>query len=72
MAKRIYFTNSLYTPWDAQFLSGRHPGLDGEARRQAGGRMEIDPKFSSISANCAVTRSVWKAATLPQTLTATQ
>ena len=36
--KRIYFTNSLYTPVGRAVLSGRHPELDGEARRQTGRR----------------------------------
>jgi methanethiol oxidase len=43
--KRIYFTNSLYTPWDAQFYP---EGINGwmvklDARPEGG--IEIDPKF---------------------------
>ena len=30
--RRIFFTNSLYTPWDRQTLPGRHPGVDRQGR----------------------------------------
>ena len=43
--KRIYFTNSLYDAMDPQFYPGRHPGLDGEARRKAGRRHRVRPKI---------------------------
>ena len=33
--RRIYFTNTLYTPWDEQFYPDGIRGLDGEARRAA-------------------------------------
>ena len=43
--KRIYFTNSLYSPWDAQFypegIKSWMVKLDAEPE----GGMEIDPKF---------------------------
>jgi selenium-binding protein 1 len=43
--KRIYFTNSLYSPWDAQYYP---EGIDGwmvklDAKPEGG--LEIDPKF---------------------------
>jgi methanethiol oxidase len=43
--KRIYFTNSLYTPWDAQFYpEGIRSWMVKLDARPEGG-MEIDPKF---------------------------
>ena len=33
--RRVYLTNSLYTPVGRAVLSRRHPRLDGEARRRA-------------------------------------
>jgi selenium-binding protein 1 len=43
--KRIYFTNSLYTPWDAQFYpEGIQSWMVKLDARPEGG-MEIDPKF---------------------------
>ena len=39
--RRVYFTNSLYGVIDEQFYPGRHRWLDGEARRQAGGRHRL-------------------------------
>ena len=38
--KRIYFTNSLYAPWDEQNLSRRVKELDGQARCGPEGRNE--------------------------------
>jgi selenium-binding protein 1 len=43
--KRIYFTNSLYTPWDAQFYP---EGIQSwMVKLEAGpeGGMKIDPEF---------------------------
>lgn len=42
--KRIYFTNSLYTPWDTQFYPD---GVRGWMAKVSvnGKRMELDPKF---------------------------
>ena len=43
--QRIYFTNSLYSPWDEQFYPDGVRELDGQAGRKAERRMELDPKF---------------------------
>jgi selenium-binding protein 1 len=42
---RVYFTNSLYSPWDAQFYPD---GIDGwmvKADVTPGGGLALDPKF---------------------------
>ena len=36
--RRVYVTNSLYTPVGRAVLPGRHPRLDGQGRRCARGR----------------------------------
>ena len=41
--KRIYFTNSLYTPWDEQFYPDGVRGWI--AKANVNGKMELDPKF---------------------------
>jgi len=41
--KRIYFSNSLYTPWDEQFYPDGVRGWI--AKVNVNGRMELDPKF---------------------------
>ena len=38
--KRVYFTNSLYSPWDEQFYPDGVKELDGEGRRRPEGRDE--------------------------------
>jgi selenium-binding protein 1 len=43
--KRIYFTNSLYTPWDAQFYPEGIQGWMVKLDAKPEGGMEIDPKF---------------------------
>jgi methanethiol oxidase len=43
--KRIYFTNSLYTPWDAQFYPEGIKGWMVKLDAKPEGGMEIDPKF---------------------------
>jgi selenium-binding protein 1 len=43
--KRIYFTNSLYTPWDAQFYPEGIRGWMVKLDVKPEGGMEIDPKF---------------------------
>ena len=43
--KRIYFTNSLYTPWDAQFYPEGIRGWMVKLDAKPEGGMEIDPKF---------------------------
>ncbi|HEX5227473.1 MAG TPA: selenium-binding family protein [Bryobacteraceae bacterium] len=43
--KRIYFTNSLYTPWDAQFYPEGIRSWMVKLDAKPGGGMEIDPKF---------------------------
>ena len=69
--KRIYFTNSLYSPWDAQFypegIRSWMVKLDARLKAVCG---LIRSSFWS-SAICAVTRYVSKAATRRPILTAT-
>ena len=43
--KRIYFTNSLYTPWDAQFYPEGIRSWMVKLDAKPEGGMEIDPKF---------------------------
>jgi selenium-binding protein 1 len=43
--KRIYFTNSLYTPWDAQFYPEGINGWMVKLDAKPEGGMELDPKF---------------------------
>src|SRR5437016_6303873 len=43
--KRIYFTNSLYTPWDAQFYPEGIQSWMVKLDAKPEGGMEIDPKF---------------------------
>jgi selenium-binding protein 1 len=43
--KRIYFTNSLYTPWDAQFYPEGINGWMVKLDAKPEGGMEIDPRF---------------------------
>jgi len=43
--KRIYFTNSLYSPWDAQFYPEGVKGWMVKLDAKPEGGMEIDPKF---------------------------
>jgi methanethiol oxidase len=43
--KRIYFTNSLYTPWDAQFYPEGINGWMAKLNANPKGGMEFDPKF---------------------------
>ena len=43
--KRIYFTNSLYTPWDAQFYPEGLKGWMAKLDAKPEGGMEVDPKF---------------------------
>jgi len=43
--KRIYFTNSLYTPWDAQFYPDGIKSWMVKLDAKPDGGMEIDPKF---------------------------
>ena len=42
--KRVYLTNALYTPWDAQFYPDGIRGLDGEDRRGSDGRDRVRPR----------------------------
>lgn len=41
--KRIYFSNSLYTPWDEQFYPDGVRGWI--AKVNVNGKMELDPNF---------------------------
>jgi selenium-binding protein 1 len=43
--KRIYFTNSLYTPWDAQFYPDGIKSWMVKLDAKPDGGMEVDPKF---------------------------
>jgi methanethiol oxidase len=43
--KRVYFTNSLYSPWDAQFYPDGIRGWMAKAEVGPDGRMELDPEF---------------------------
>jgi selenium-binding protein 1 len=43
--KRIYFTNSLYTPWDAQFYPDGVRGWMAKMNVQPDGGMDLDPRF---------------------------
>jgi selenium-binding protein 1 len=43
--RRVYFTNSLYTPWDAQFYPEGIRGWMVKADVVNGGGMTMDPKF---------------------------
>jgi selenium-binding protein 1 len=44
-AKRIYFTNSLYSPWDAQFYPEGLRSWMVKVDAKPEGGMELDPKF---------------------------
>ena len=43
--RRLYFTNSLYTPWDEQFYPDGVRGWMAKVNVRAEGGMELDPKF---------------------------
>jgi selenium-binding protein 1 len=43
--KRIYFTNSLYSPWDAQFYPEGIKSWMVKLEAKSEGGMEIDPRF---------------------------
>jgi selenium-binding protein 1 len=43
--KRIYFTNSLYTPWDEQFYPDGIRGWMVKVNVRPGGGMELEPEF---------------------------
>lgn len=43
--KRVYFTNSLYTPWDAQFYPDGIKGWMVKADVGADGGLTLDKKF---------------------------
>jgi selenium-binding protein 1 len=43
--KRVYLTNSLYTPWDAQFYPDGINGWMAKLDVSAGGSIAFDPKF---------------------------
>jgi methanethiol oxidase len=43
--KRVYFTNSLYTPWDAQFYPDGIKGWMVKADARDGGGLAFDPRF---------------------------
>jgi selenium-binding protein 1 len=43
--RRVYFTNSLYLPWDAQFYPDGVKGWMAMANVDADGAMTLDPDF---------------------------
>jgi selenium-binding protein 1 len=43
--RRIYFTNSLYSPWDAQFYPDGIAGWMAKCELGPDGRMQLDPEF---------------------------
>ena len=43
--RRVYFTNSLYTPWDSQFYPDGIEGWMVKADVKPGGGMALDPGF---------------------------
>jgi methanethiol oxidase len=43
--RRVYFTNSLYSPWDAQFYPRGMQGWMAKVDVQESGAMELDPRF---------------------------
>ena len=43
--KRVYFTNSLYSTWDAQFYPGGVPGAQVMCNVGANGGITLDPNF---------------------------
>ena len=43
--QRLYVTNSLYTPWDAQFYPDGVRGWMAKIDVQTGGGMELDEDF---------------------------
>ncbi|MGZ5772970.1 selenium-binding protein SBP56-related protein [Ramlibacter sp.] len=42
---RVYFTNSLYSTWDAQFYPDGIPGVQVMCKAGASGGLELDPDF---------------------------
>jgi selenium-binding protein 1 len=61
--KRIYFTNSLYSPWDAQFYPEGVRSWMVKLDAQPEGGMELDPKFFLEFGDLRGIRCGWKAAT---------
>jgi selenium-binding protein 1 len=43
--KRVYFTNSLYSTWDAQFYPDGVPGIQVMCKVNPGGGMRLDSDF---------------------------
>ena len=43
--KRVYFTNSLYSRWDAQFYPDGVPGVQVMCNVGDNGGITLDPKF---------------------------
>jgi selenium-binding protein 1 len=43
--RRIYFTNSLYTPWDNQFYPDGVQGWIAKVNVRPGGGMDLDTNF---------------------------
>src|SRR5690606_6273139 len=43
--RRVYVTNSLYTPWDAQFYPDGIKGWMARIDVEANGRMKLDQRF---------------------------
>ena len=54
--RRVYFTNSLYTPWDSQFYPDGIQGWMAKVDARPGGGMALDERSSSRLAACGRTR----------------
>ena len=70
--RRIYFTNSLYVPWDEQFYPDGIRGWMVKLDAKPEGGIDFDPRFFLDFGELRRTRCVWKAATLRRTRTATR
>ena len=54
--RRIYFTNSLYTPWDEQFYPDGVRGWMAKVNVRPEGGMELDRGSSCSRTACALIR----------------
>jgi DNA-binding beta-propeller fold protein YncE len=71
--KRVYWTNSLYSTWDDQFYPDDEGGQMVMANVGENGGMTLDRISTSSSRKAiAATRSAWRAATVPPTVSATR
>src|SRR5260370_17878997 len=71
--RRIYFTNSLYSPWDEQFYPDGVRSWMVKIDAHPKGGMTLDQKFfAEFDGLRAHQVSAWKAGTLPRTPIATR